>query len=211
MLWSFIGHGITALLRKRLLGNILGIFQPLVFHADILHKRCITPTVLCKQLFHFVNPETGCDTEFLTPRQLVEKLHGSIGITEVKFQSAGPLCVQDAVFVAFHHKAEDAAPADGADAIGVAVEIGFDGEVGIEYPCNGTQGGGRFIFRPVNNNFISLVRPRPEFVIVNPFCTGHVAADPATIGDILGEKGFPYIAADFNGIRVTSELEVVHG
>ena len=56
MLGTFVGHCIPALLCKRFLGDILGIFQPFVLHADVLHELRISPSVPCKNFFHF--PDT---------------------------------------------------------------------------------------------------------------------------------------------------------
>ncbi len=158
MLGAFVGHGVPALLCQRFFRHILGIFQSFIFHADILHKACIAPAVSGKEFFHFAYTLAGSQSESFTFRHHVQQFHSRIGISEVQLQSAGAFFVQDAVFIAFHYKTKDGSPGDGANAIGIAIEVGFDSEIGIEYPCDRTKRRCCFIFRSVNNDFISLVR-----------------------------------------------------
>jgi hypothetical protein len=116
----------------------------------------------------------------------------------------------NAALETFHGKGRHGSHGDGVNAVGIAVEIGFQNPMRIKYPGVGPQAGGVFIFRAVHNNALTFVRAATQKKIIGGLGAGHGAAMPAAVGNVLSDV----IIAELVGsnllcIRVAAVLVIV--
>ncbi len=102
------------------------------------------------------------------------------------------------------------APGDGADAVGVAVEVQFEQIVGIEDARVRPQARRVLVLGAVDGDHVALVGPGLQDQSVNALRAGHRAAVPAAVGRLLGAAPLPPRGVDLGRVRVGTVLEVVH-
>ena len=69
----------------------------------------------------------------------MQQFHRCISVAKVQLQSTCPFLVQNAVLVAVHHEAQNGSPGNCANTIRIAIEVCFNGKIGIENPHIGTK------------------------------------------------------------------------
>ena len=210
MLRPLAGQAETALLGQRFLADILGVFQPLGLHADILEESVVRAVFFAEKPLHAAHALAGDGSEAATAGHPVQQLQGRLPVAEGELQPAGDAAVDDAPLVALHGKGHDRAGGNGVQSIGVAVKIGFDDIVGVKDAAVGPQAGGILVLGPVHRYTFSLERARFQDKAVHRLAAGHGAAEPAGVGHVLGEA----VAEDFGGdllaLGMGAVLEIVH-
>ena len=117
--------------------------------------------------------------------------------------------VEDAFLVTFHRKSHAVGKRDAVHAIGIAVEVEFQHFLRIKVADVRAQPGRIFIFRSIHQNTGAGIRPGFEREMIDAVRTGHGAAQPAAIGQALGEGFLPDFRIDLMGIRVRTVAIVV--
>ena len=209
MLGALVGEGVAALLGQGFLGQVLAVFQALAFHADVLEQGGVAPALGDEKFLHLLHAQPGDEAEAFAAAHLVHHLQVGLGVAPGEVQAAGAFQVEDAALEALHGEGAQGAVGDGADAVGIAVEVQFQQPVGIEDAAVGAQAGGVLVFRAFHGDHVALVGSRAQDHPVGALGAGHGTSVPAAVHGHLGAAGLPDVGIDLVGIGMGAELEVV--
>ena len=211
MLRALERHAVTALLGQRFLGHVLGVFEAFALAADILHELGIGIEMIDEVLLHLPGSQPGDETEPFAPGDLVHHLQRVLPVPPGEIQAARALGVEHAFLPALHDEGGHGAEGDGVQAVGVAVEVDLHDGAGIEDADVGAAAAHGLVLGAVDGDAMSLVRAGQQLEAVRRLGAGHGAAEPAAVGQPVGDKFIEGVRIDLGCIGVPAELEVVRG
>ena len=210
------GRGVGALHGQGAVGAVKREGQSLGLHGKLFQflrrgRQAGTPGIFFGHpLHHFLHAPAGDGGQFrFRPGHLVDKVQGRLFIAPVQLEASRIRFGQITPLKTFHHKGHDDGHGNGVDAVIVAVPVGFHDEFGVPDSQVGTEGGGRFILRPVNPDPLPVPAGGERYGTA--LGAAQVAAREAAVHALMDKKPFRIGgAADLTGPGVRPQLVIVY-
>ncbi len=154
---------------------------------------------------------TGYKTKTFSSWHLVNKFQTSISIPEYKFQTTCYFFVYYSSFKTLHNKCRKRSVWDGIYSVCVTVEIEFKNNLRVKNTTIRSNSCRVFIFRSVNNNFVSLIRTSFQLEVISRLCARNRTTIPTSVYHSLGTIIFyEHLWRYIFSILMWTVLKVVH-